>query len=194
MKALDDQTLVIYLQSGDVKSQEEAFRYIYEQYYGMVESLVLTNAGTREEVADLFQDSLIVLFKKTKQPDFKLQHLLKTYLYAIARNLWRMKLRSAKRQPLRLDEKIHDVELDEDLFTTLELNERKILIKNLLLQMGEECQEIIYLFYYQKMKMVQIQKKMGLSSEQVAKNKKSKCMKRLRKTVMENTYYQEALR
>ena len=32
MKTLDDQSVVTYLQSGDPKSQEEAFRFIYRQF------------------------------------------------------------------------------------------------------------------------------------------------------------------
>lgn len=194
MKAFDDQTLIEFLQSGNPQYQEDAFRFIYRQYYGMIESLVVTNAGSKEEAPDLFQDALIVLFNKAKQPDFKLQHLLKTYLYGIARNLWRMKLRKAKRQPLQLDEKIHDIKLDSDLFKTLELNDKQTLIKQLIQELGEECRRILNLFYYRKMKMAQIQESMSLSSEQVAKNKKSKCLGRLRKTVMESNYYQEVLR
>ena len=194
MKTLDDQTLVTYLQSGDPQRQENAFRFIYRQYYGMIESLVVTNQGSKEEVPDLVQDALIVLFNKAKQPDCKLQHLLKTYLYGIARNLWLMKLRAAKRQPLQLNEKIHDIKLESDLFKTLELNEKQSLIKQLIQELGDECRRILHLFYYRKMKMIQIQDTMNLTSEQVAKNKKSKCLGRLRKTVLENTYYQEVLR
>ena len=174
MRSLDDQSVVTYLQSGDTKSQEEAFRFIYRQFYGLVESLVVTNSGEKEETPDLFQDVVIVLFNQIKKPDFNLRHSLKSFIYAIAKNLWLMKLRRDKQQPMQLDETIPEVILDDNHFETLANNEKKHLVKSLILKLGEECQRIIHLFYYQKMRMAQIQEALSLTSEQVAKNKKSK--------------------
>lgn len=194
MKTLDDQSIVNYLQSGDPEQQEAALRFVYRQYYGLVESLVVTNSGKKEDVPDLFQEVVIVLFNQIKQPDFTLRYTLKAFIYAIAKNLWLMNLRRQKHQPLQLDESIANIMLDESYFKTLESNEKKELIKSLILQLGEECQRIIHLFYYRKMRMAQIKEVMTLASEQVAKNKKSKCLGRLRKNVLESAYYQEALR
>ena len=103
-----------------------------------MESLVVTNSGKKEEVRDLFQDVVIVLFNQIKEPDFSLRHNLKSFIYAIAKNLWLMKLRKDKQQPMQLDETIPEVSLDDSHFETLANNEKKHLVKSLVLKLGEE--------------------------------------------------------
>ena len=181
------------LQSGDASSQEKAFRYLYRQYYGLVESLVVTNSGAREDAADIFHDGLIVLFNQVKQGSFQLKSTLKTYLYSICRNLWLMKLRRGKKET-RLEEKHESLQIAEDHFQTLEMTEKKNLIVQLLQELNEDCRKILELFYFRKMKMEQIRQMLNLANEQVAKNKKSRCMKSIRSKVKENALYQQSLR
>lgn len=190
---LEDQQLITALQSGDTNRQETVFRQIYRQYYGLVESMVLKNSGQINDVADLFHDTMIVFFNKAKQPDFQLSSTIKTYIFAISRNLWLMKLKKNKKE-IQVETAQMESPIEEEFYKTLELTERKKLIRQLIGQLGEECQKILELYYFRKMRMVQIQKSLALTSEQVAKNKKSKCLKRIRKSVMENIQYQQILR
>jgi RNA polymerase sigma factor (sigma-70 family) len=188
----DDNHLLHLLQHGDNRQQDEAFRQLYQQYYGLVESIVVTNSGSPEQAKDVFQDGIIVLFNRVRRGDFVLTAGLKGYLYAICRNLWLMKLRTAGREPA-LENHHERIPLEEDLFKTLESNERQRLIAGLLSKLGEDCRRILDLFYYQKQSMAKIMDAFGLGSEQAAKNKKSQCLGKLREMVASSNFYKTAL-
>ncbi|MEM9821344.1 MAG: sigma-70 family RNA polymerase sigma factor [Bacteroidota bacterium] len=193
MNVLEDHELIRLLQSGDPLHQEKAFRYFYRQYYGLIESLIVRNSGQKEDVSDVFHDALIVFFNQVKNSDFSINSTVKTYFYSICRNLWLMQLRKAKRN-VELKDQHEQIVLDEDLFETLEMNEKKRLLLRLLNELGEECQRILDLFYFRKLKIKQIQQSLQLASEQVVKNKKGNCLKKIRKKIMENQVYQESFR
>ena len=193
MNTPTDSELVNFLQSGDSGRQESAFRHLYRNYFGLIESLVLSNAGTKEDAADIFHDGLIVLFNNVKKGAFNVKSTIKTYLYSICRNLWLMKLRSGKRET-SLEEKHEHIQIQEDHFKTLVIDEKKQLLLNLLQELGEDCRKILELYYFRKLKMNEISTKLNLASEQVAKNKKSRCMKNIRSKVQGNVHYQQSLR
>lgn len=180
MNHLTDQELVELLQSGEPALQDNAFRHLYRQFFKSVEHLVLQNNGDEEDAKDVFQDGLIVLFNNVKLKKFVLSSTLKTYLYSICRNIWLMKLRKVKKEtPLK--EQHEHLPLSENIFETLLTNERTQMLAQLVNQLDENCRRIIELFYFNKMKMDQIKEVFGLASVAVAKNKKSNCMKKLRK-------------
>lgn len=188
----DDHHLITWLQSTDTRHQDEAFRQLYRQYYGLVESLVVTNSGSTAQAKDVFQDGLIVLFNRVRRGDFTLTSSLKSYLFAICRNLWLMKLRTAGREPA-IEPHHERIQLEEDLFQVLVTNERQQLVLQLLAKLGEDCRRILDLFYYQKMSMAKIMEAFGLGSEQAAKNKKSQCLGKLREMVASSPFYKKSL-
>ncbi len=174
-----DSEILRLLQSGDTAQQEAAFRHLYRQYFGLIESLVTTNNGDQESARDVFQDGIIVLFNNVKKEGFVLSSSLKTYLYSICRNLWLMKLRSARRETPLEDHHQH-IQLNEDIFKTIVHTERQQMVAKLLEKIGEDCRRIIELFYFRRARMAQIMEAFNLGSEQAAKNKKSLCLKKLR--------------
>ena len=150
MQHLPDSEIIELLQSGEPALQENAFRYLYRQFFGLVESLVVQNNGAPEDVKDVFQDGLIVLFNNAKKEGFTLSSTLKTYLYAICRNIWLMKLRKTKHEtPLQDQHKY--IPVDGNIFDTLLTNERKQLVADLLSNLGADCRRLIELFYFNKM-------------------------------------------
>lgn len=177
-----DKELLKLLQSGEPALQEQAYRYLYRQYFGLIESLVINNNGQQEDVKDVFHDGLIVLFNAVKKEGFRLSSTLKTYLYAICRNVWLMKLRKNKRETTLEDYHEH-IPLEGGLLDTLLQNEKKAQVVQLMKKLGEDCRRILELFYYNRMKMAEIMRVFNLGSEQAAKNKKSNCLRKLRTMV-----------
>lgn len=74
-----------------------AYDILYQFYYPMVERFVLRNDGCKADAQDVFQETVLVLLDKVPRADFVLTSSLKTYLYAIASNLWLKRLRTARR-------------------------------------------------------------------------------------------------
>ncbi len=193
MEQFSDTAIVEHLQSGISKKQELAFRFLYRQYFGLVESMIVRNSGTKEDVADVFQDSLIVLFNNIRKNTFHQNSSLKTYLFAVSKNLWLMRLRKTKRE-VSLEDQHQAGQIQEDHLDTLVMDEKKKMLFDLLQELGKDCRMILELFYFRKLKMLEIKTQLNLASEQVAKNKKSKCMKSLRSIAHQNTLYKETLK
>lgn len=194
MKKISDDQIVKLLASPDGQQNNEALRYLYHSHYEIVAKMVYKNSGSEEEAKDIFQDGLIVLYNQTKKPNFKLSSALQTFLFAICRNLWLMKLRRKKRE-VKLDDSFNFLpEIGDSQLEVLIGNERQELVVQLLDQLGDACKQVLHYFYFERLKMKEIMKLMNLSSEQVTKNKKANCLKKLRKFVLESPTYQQNLK
>ena len=79
----------------DLKGENNfAFGNLYKSYFGIVDRFVTNNNGTTQDAEDLFQDTMIVLIEKLRMDGFQLTASIKTYIMAIAKNLWLKKLRN----------------------------------------------------------------------------------------------------
>ena len=104
-----------HLLEGLAREDHAVVEQIYRQNYPIIQSLVINNNGTIDDAADVFQESMIVLFEKAKQPDFELNCLIKTYLYSVARRLWLKRLQQMQRFGRASDLALETVSVDEDL-------------------------------------------------------------------------------
>ena len=67
-----------------------------------------------------------------------------------------------------------------DTLSQIVQNEQTDAVLRLLGQLDEACQRVLLLFYYERQAMKRIAELMHYSSAQVAKNKKVKCLEKLR--------------
>ena len=189
MSELGDKELMNLIKSVNSSENDKGFRYMYQEYLGMVQNVVLNNSGDSQDGEDVFQDGMIVLFNQARKPDFELRCTIKTYLYSICRNLWLKKLRKSSRI-VELSESITQfVAIDESQLKTLEVTEEKEIIANYMSQLSDGCREILKYFYFEKKKMTEIAQLLGLANEQGAKNKKSMCMKKLKSLMKESKHF-----
>ena len=193
MGKLKDVIVIQLLQSDKITKQDQALNFLYSEYYRMVEAMILKNSGTKEHVKDVFQDGVIVFYNMVRSEGFELKYKLSTLLCGICWKKWLMVLRKEKRI-IPLENEYDFVSVAEDNFERIILTERKKLIVELLDKLNEECRKTLHLFYYERFRMSKIAKLLGLASEAVAKNKKSNCMKQLRKIVQGNPFYQQTLK
>lgn len=192
MREWTDKSLIAQLKSADDQEVNKAFKILFQEYYQSIKHFILSNNGTVNDAEDIFQDGLIVFYKKVRSGKLELTCSLKTYLYSICKYLWFNKIRKKKEFDLDGDEDF--VLIEESQLETLIKTETGELVADLFGELGEECKSVLVLYYYEQLKMREIAQRMQLASEQVAKNKKSKCMKKLRTIVLESSFYQELLR
>ena len=191
---MNDQAILDILAKGDLADKEPVFRYLYQSYYKMVEQYILRNKGTLEDAKDIFQDTLICFYTNVKQGSYSHQAKISTYLFAVAKNIWLKKLRKEKQATAYAEaqENEEHFSLDNALLA-LEYNERQIALSQLLREAGEKCLHLLKCFYYEKMSMVEIANHLGLASKDVAKNQKSRCLKKLKVLVNSNQFYTDHL-
>ncbi len=190
MQTYTDAELLEWLKSPDERVNDRALRYLYRELYGMIERMVLNNSGSEEAAADIFQDALITFYNQLREKELSLNCSIKTYVYSVCRNLWLMRLRKQKRET-PLQESHESVPVQESVFDTLVETEHSALVKEMLNQLGGDCQQILQYYYFERLRMKKIMQLMSLANEQVAKNKKSRCMKKLRDLVDGQPLFQQ---
>ncbi len=159
--------------------KDNSFKLIYEKYYGLIEYHVLRNSGDSDDAKDLFQDVMIVLVEKLERDDFVLSAKLKTYIMAIAKNLWLKKLSTSGKK------ETWDYRHEKDLFQEMQLSIEKETtyaekLQHLFTKMTSHCHKLLDDIYYKMKSILEIQKEYGYSTKHNAQNQKHKCVQQLR--------------
>jgi len=184
---MEDNQIINGLRSGD----RESISYLYESMYPMVETFVLKNGGEKDDAKNLFQDAIMVLYRKVvEDADFELKSRLSTFVYAIARNYWLHKLRRSEKYHLKIStiEPDEVVDMGSDFLLKKENEDKEKanydLIKKAIDKLPEECKNILQLMYFEEKSLKEISEKMGYTSSFV-RVKRMRCMDRLKKEIKE---------
>jgi RNA polymerase sigma factor (sigma-70 family) len=154
---------------------DTALNSLYRHFPLMLKMLRNNGAG-REDAEDIFQEALIILCRKAKEPGFMLTSRLSTYLFSICRFLWKDELKKRKHF-IAADFETGFNETEEQQWNDiLELESRAKLAEQVLDKLGDRCRELLLLFYKAGIKLKDIASHMGYSSENTAKNQKYKCL------------------
>ena len=184
--------IIADLRALDDRIVDQAFAELYKEYYPMISSFIQTNNGSKSDAADIFQDALIVIYDKIREPKFQLTCSIKTYLYSICRNLWLKKLAKRKKQTVVKDT-VPPIELMPNIAEILETNEQTTLVANLLKQIGDDARQILIYYYFEGLKTKEVTEKMGFANDFVTRNKKSNSLKRLRTLLNESKALKDVL-
>ncbi len=192
-KQLADSLVIQGLKSEKEQEKDAMLEYLYERCYDTVAGYILKNKGTRADIKDIFHDGLIAFYMMARQNKLDKEVRVEAYLFTICRNRWTRHLKKQSEQ-VALSERLHTIPMDPEQMTNLLGEERSELIDKVLKSLGDECYELLVHYYFDRMRFKQIVKVMSYSSEQVAKNKKSACMKKMREKVLNSPYYKNFLK
>ena len=76
----------------------------------------------------------------------------------------------------------------------LDNKERFEVIDIVFSMLGDRCKELLTLYVFENKKMAEIQKLMGMNSEEVVKSTKYRCKKKMKEVLMKNPEYQLVIR
>ncbi|MEO9484970.1 MAG: sigma-70 family RNA polymerase sigma factor [Ekhidna sp.] len=165
------------------KSLEE----LYKRLFPSIEKHVLNNSGNTQDAKDIFQESIIVAYKKVHNPDFKLSSTIDTFVYSIAKNKWLHVLRSSKRMMKTPESEISDdPRIDEILFE----EERRNLFVAHFGRLSEGCKNL-FEFFFKGMSMEKIADAMNLGSAGYVRKKKHLCQEKLIEAIKKDPLYKE---
>ena len=173
---------------GIRKQDDKVLNWLYDKYLPLVKSYVLNNSGSSEDVSDVFQDSIIVLYKQITGNELKLSTDLKGYFFGIARNVWSVQLRR-KQKTTELE---IDIPEEEDLEGINDPILERV-VGRAFLKLKPDQQQVLRL-YSDGISYEDIAEKMGLKNETYARRKKYLCKEALLELVKEDPEYQEYLR
>ena len=169
--SMNDEEVLQRIKIGD----ENAVDFLYKKHYRMMVNLIIKNSGSEEEAKDIYQEALIVFWKKAISGELVLTSKISTYLYSICQNLWRKEL----------DRKTRISYEEKDGVTILnhEQQEKIDIVNKCINELGEACRKVLTYFYFEEMSMEDIAIKMGFANSDTAKTKKYKCKVELDKKV-----------
>lgn len=169
------------LLEGLARNDHRSAQIIYKENYGLVQTFIVQNNGSTDDAMDVFQEAMIVLYEKSKSPDFELTCQIRTYLYSVCRRLWLKKLQQNHRYISPMDGMEDAVPVEEEIEQKEKLDSDFALMDVAMKSLGEPCKSLIEAYYIQKKNMVEIADDFGYTNSDNAKNQKYKCLMRLKK-------------
>ena len=172
-----------------VRNQDDKIlNWLYDTYLQTVKKYVLGNSGSEEDVSDVFQDTIIVLYNQITSDSLHLTTDLKGYFFGIARNVWSAQLRK-KQKTIELEiDPPYEEESEEQYDPVLER-----VISRAFQKLKPDQQMVLNLFS-DGLSYEEIAIKMNLKNEVYARRKKYLVKEALLELVKEDPEYQESLR
>jgi len=169
---MDNHKLIELLRSGQ---HHKALEELYKAYPA-IRHFIKTHGGNDDDARDTFQDALLIFYRNVQKTDFVLTASVNTYLFSVSKFLWKDALKKKNRE---VSFTIQDAPAEEIRSYQEEEQQMKWLDK-ILASLGEKCTEILRMFYYGKMSMEEIAKKLEYRNVDTAKTQKYKCLERAR--------------
>ena len=69
-------------------NEKAAIEAVYKENFSLIQHFVVSNNGSEDDARDVFQEAMMVLYEKSRNPEFELTCQIKTYLYSVSRRLW----------------------------------------------------------------------------------------------------------
>jgi RNA polymerase sigma factor (sigma-70 family) len=190
LKQLTDQDLLV-----KIKENSDYLGLVYKKcknnsLYFMRK---MTHKLNDDQLEDVFQDAMIVLYEKITQGNFELTCSFQTYLNSVCRF---QLLNLLKKEDLTVPLVFINSDGDEDSeMSFINITDRLDEISNTnepyfqaiekalkkIKEAGGHCYELLTLFWYHKKSMNELTETFGYSSADNTKHQKSRCQKRLEK-------------
>lgn len=176
---------------GIANNDSRVLKKIYQRYSHTIYSFIRDNNGNREDARDVFQDSLIIIYKMTQKREVLLTSTFLTFLHGISQRIWWQKLRKSKPsiEMLSLPPNIQQESSVEQRYIA---QEQYNLYKEKLQTLPSRQRQVLEL-YLEGKKMREIASIAGLKNEDYAKKYKYKCKKLLLQEMAKDGRYRELI-
>jgi len=161
---------------------------LYQECYDPVCNYLIQLGASADDAADVFQEAMLILVQKLREGKFNGESSIQTFLTGIARFCFMQQRRSQIRRAVRNESFTQTYQEVVQDNIAIEDKEKAVWMKQLLAQTGEVCQKLLFGFYYEEKSFKELLPEFSFQNEQVLRNQKSKCMKKL-KAVMTNSPY-----
>jgi RNA polymerase sigma factor (sigma-70 family) len=171
---------------GIRRQDDQILNWLYDNYFATVRHHVLKNSGSDADVSDVFQESIITLYRQISENELKLTSDLKGYFFGIARNIWSSQLRKKARNT-GIDGDFPEEDENESGNPVLER-----IVSRAFRKLSDDSQTILTLFSeghsYQEIAL-----RMNLKNETYARRKKYLSKEALMELVKSDSEYRDYL-
>ena len=139
----------VELLNGILRNDTIVLQSIYKNFFSNINFFVKKNKGDEEDANDLFQEAIIIIYRKLKANELLLDCTFDTYLYSVCRILWLKELekRKIEKENIKDNHEYNDEIYDDALEIVIDLNERYKLYQKHFALLGIDCQKILQLHF-----------------------------------------------
>ena len=188
---------------GIMQNDNRAWRYICRNYrsgfFSILGQSFSFGASAKEDIEDIFQESLMVLMKKVKTGGVTVSRdgALFSYLVQIGKltayNQVRKKRELNMDDPVTFSLDLHNIE-DEEIAVDEKQQAQNDFLDKLFNSIPSECSTLLKQFYWNHKTMDDIASILGMRNADSAKSKKNKCMNKIKEIaarIIENDEFAE---
>ena len=162
------------------RGMDKAIRYLYQQYYDVLSIYTKQNSGNDQDAEDVFQEVIVTFIELVNQGKFRGESSIKTFLYSLNRHIWLNELKKRSRiqvRNVRFEQEKEQVEAGVNAY--IAGREARQQVMDVIDQLGDACRQVLLAFYYQDLSVKEMLAFLPYENEQVVRNKKYKCLKKL---------------
>ena len=163
-------------------AENAALKEVYLANRSLILTFINKNNGSEAEAKDVFQESIIAFFENVKAGKFKGDSSISSYLYSIARFNWLNRLKRKKVEKRIIDTQEPDDKVDSHVAVLIE-KEKEQQVLQVFNQVGKTCEKVLLYSIYYNYSMKDIMANTNLSNEQVVRNRKYLCLKKLKELI-----------
>lgn len=159
---------------------------LYRDYRQALVAWAVQSYHCDEQIAiEVYQKAFTVMYMNVRSGRLtKLTSSLKTYIFSVARNLFRESFRNKNGQHIPLDETNSNIllpdHLDNSFFESEQQAHKREVVRQLLDQIGDPCRKLLRMLFIDGFKPKEVLAEMGYSDDRVARKRKSLCLKQMR--------------
>jgi len=156
---------------------------------------VTKNKGNETDAEDVFQEGILVLYRKIRNNEYEMLKAFDAYFFVICKRIWLKKLSrlyskedlidTLPENALGVEESLIDDFVTDDIL-------KMGLYQEHFLQLSKQCQELLTLFN-KKVPFSKITSIMGFINEAYAKNRKYACKEFLKKRIKKDPLFKKFL-
>ena len=184
MKIQSEKELILGIRNHD----SAVLEYVYQTYFPVIEGFVIHHSGDREQAKDLFQEAMIIAYKKIREGELELTCKFGTYLYAICKKVWLQERKKYKLHAEKLRQQpqmVNDPGWEEDPLLQKHLTE---LFNKHFNELSKDCQKILSMFFNNHT-VEEIRDGMNYKDLHHAADRKYRCKKSLIKRIINDPLF-----
>ena len=152
--------------------------HVYNTHYPIIEGYITHNQGSREQARDIFQDAMIIVYKRVKSDELELTCKFGTYLYAICKNIWMQERKKYLQRTQKLRQQPLEVNDPGPADDPLLQNHLTDLFNKHFDALSKDCQKILSM-YFNNFSVEDIRAAMNYKDLHHTADRKYRCKKSL---------------
>lgn len=171
---------------GIAQNDFSVLQKIYKESLPEVIKYVKRNSGNLDDAKDVFQEGILVIFKKVQNDDLELTTSFHIFLFSVCKRIWLKKLKKRGKKEVSF-EAIEEYSFEENFEEGFLKTRKWALFNKKLQQLSEECRKVLKMMFNGSSGK-EIANTLGYT-EEYAKRKKYKCKQSLAKLIKEDPEY-----